>query len=484
MIYSEKIYDSVWVDFYSEAELQALLDNATPPKLTNQNFTVNTWAYTAESVPRLTSENLAHEWPDSTPFWREIEQSYKNAAKGFSKELVGKEATRLCSFLNLRARPTYESVSIYTIHENQMISHLYNHQNGFETEWAVPYQIQLTGQFIDMPDGRWHYVFIKDELRLNTALFSWNFLGKNFVEEEFIEEFKDMMDREPTEEEIEDQKNSRENFRFAFVREDLIGQLAYPDYFDMAYLRKYIPSDILDNAGKWIDYLYSDYPYWERRESIEITYDEYGAEILNIDGLAFLLLPKKEKQEIQNQRDALRETFAHYRGDYGLYWKPAGVPAYLVRKQSRTIGDFAQELFRDQTGSYNLITYRKRLDFFRELYPGHQYPGFYEYEFEYYEYPEKGYSYLYNLLPVRDLKHLANDSYIALFNEDNPRNRVNAVPNNGETELLPDIADEIKADQDLDDGAGKNPSVEVGERNVIAGAGVVALGILLLKNNM
>ena len=365
-----------------------------------------------------------------------------------------------------------------------MISHLYNHQNGFETEWAVPYQIQLTGQFIDMPDGRWHYVFIKDELRLNTALFSWNFLGKNFVEEEFIEEFKDMMDREPTEEEIEDQKNSRENFRFAFVREDLIGQLAYPDYFDMAYLRKYIPSDILDNAGKWIDYLYSDYPYWERRESIEITYDEYGAEILNIDGLAFLLLPKKEKQEIQNQRDALRETFAHYRGDYGLYWKPAGVPAYLVRKQSRTIGDFAQELFRDQTGSYNLITYRKRLDFFRELYPGHQYPGFYEYEFEYYEYPEKGYSYLYNLLPVRDLKHLANDSYIALFNEDNPRNRVNAVPNNGETELLPDIADEIKADQDLDDGAGKNPSVEVGERNVIAGAGVVALGILLLKNNM
>ena len=84
--------------------------------------------------------------------------------------------------------------------------------------------------------------------------------------------------------------------------------------------------------------------------------------------------------------------------------------------------------------------------------------------------------------------HMAITSWlggrIALFNEGNPRNRVNAVPNNGDTQLLPDIADEIKADQDLDDGAGKNPSVEVGERNVIAGAGVVALGILLLKNNM
>ena len=146
--------------------------------------------------------------------------------------------------------------------------------------------------------------------------------------------------------------------------------------------------------------------------------------------------------------------------------------------------DWYDQKLRDLGIILGLNFYPRHLDNFRPLYPTHLYPGFYEYEFEYYEYPEKGYSYFYNLLPARDLKHLANDSYIALFNADNPRNRVNAVPNNGDSELLPDIADEIKADQDLDDGAGKNPSVEVGERNVIAGAGVVAIGILLLKNNM
>ena len=84
MIYSDKIYDSVWCNFSTEEELQAILDEAKPPKLTNQNFQINTWNYTAKNVPRITADNLGHEWPDSTPFWWNIEQSYKNAAKGFS----------------------------------------------------------------------------------------------------------------------------------------------------------------------------------------------------------------------------------------------------------------------------------------------------------------------------------------------------------------------------------------------------------------
>ena len=36
MIYSDKIYDSVWCNFSTEEELQAILDEAQPPKLTNQ----------------------------------------------------------------------------------------------------------------------------------------------------------------------------------------------------------------------------------------------------------------------------------------------------------------------------------------------------------------------------------------------------------------------------------------------------------------
>lgn len=56
---------------------------------------------------------------------------------------------------------------------------MYNHQKGFASEWDVPYQIQLTGQFVDMPDGRWHYVFIKDELRLIPLYFRGDFSAKS-----------------------------------------------------------------------------------------------------------------------------------------------------------------------------------------------------------------------------------------------------------------------------------------------------------------
>lgn len=88
-----------------------------------------------------------------------------------------------------------------------------------------------------MPDGRWHYVFIKGELRRNTSLFSWKFLKRDFVEEEFIKNFKDFADREPTEDELEAERNSSVGFTFAFVREDLIGQLQYPLYFDPEYVK-------------------------------------------------------------------------------------------------------------------------------------------------------------------------------------------------------------------------------------------------------
>ena len=94
------------------------------------------------------------------------------------------------------------------------------------------------------------------------------------MEEEYIKNFKDFADSEPTAEEIEAEKKSKENFYFAFVREDLIGKLIYPEFFDSEYLSQFIDSSVLEDAGNWIDYLYKEYPYWERKDAIEITYDE------------------------------------------------------------------------------------------------------------------------------------------------------------------------------------------------------------------
>ena len=479
MVYSDKIYDSVWCNFSTEEELQAILDEAQPPKLTNQTFEINTWNYTAENVPRITAENLGHEWPDSTPFWWNIENSYKSASKGFSEELVGKEVTRLCSYLNLRARPTFESVAIYTIDSNQYISHALQHQKGFLTDWDIPYQVQLTGQFVDMPDGRWHYVYIVDALRLNTALFSWNFLSKQFVEEEFIAEFMEFSGRKPTQKEIDDYKSSQTDFRFAFVREDLIGQLQHPEFFDIEYLKQFVGSDFdISNQG-FVDYLYKDYPYWLPAESITITYDEYGNKALNTDSVALELLPADKRKEIEDARMRLAATFAHYPG----WYKPAGEPAYLVRKQSRTTGEWAQEIYKLVTGDqYGRYDYRKPLDCFRELIPGYQYPGFYQYEYAYYENAEKGLSYLYFLLPAYDLAQLKNISYMAYFGDKYPRQRVIAYENGGNSEDMKEWADEVKSETELEEDSGvASTGEDVVDRNLLAGAGAVALGLIVLN---
>lgn len=479
MIYSDKIYDSVWCNFSTEEELQAILDEAQPPKLTNQNFQINTWNYTAENVPRITAENLGHEWPDSTPFWWNIENSYKSAAKGFSEELVGKEVTRLCSYLNLRARPTFESVAIYTIDVNQYISHALQHQKGFLTDWDIPYQVQLTGQFVDMPDGRWHYVYIVDALRLNTALFSWNFLPKQFVEEEFIAEFMEFSGRKPTQKEIDDYKSSQTDFRFAFVREDLIGQLQHPEFFDIEYLKQFVGSDFdISNQG-FVDYLYKDYPYWLPSESITITYDEYGNKALNTDSVALELLPDDKRKEIEDARMRLAATFAHYPG----WYKPAGEPAYLVRKQSRTTGEWAQEIYKLVTGDqYGRYDYREPLDCFRELIPGYQYPGFYQYSYAYYENADKGLSYLYFLLPAYDLAHLKSISYMAYFGDKYPRQRVIAYENGGNSEDIKEWADEVKSETELEEDSGvASTGEDVVDRNILAGAGAVALGLIVLN---
>ena len=66
-----------------------------------------------------------------------------------------------------------------------------------------------------------------------------------------------------------------------------------------------------------------------------------------------------------------------------------------------------------------------------------------------------------------------------------PLQRVNAYQNGGDPDFMEDWADEIKANMDIENGTSEHkPSTEVVEKNVLAGAGVLALGLLLLKNNM
>ena len=133
------------------------------------------------------------------------------------------------------------------------------------------------GQFIDMPDGRWHYAYIVDSLRLNTAPFSRGiFCPKTMSKSNSFENGSICMVRNLRSNRLMTTKIAKTDFRFAFVREDLIGQLEHPEFFDIEYLKKFVGDESeLTNRG-WSDCLYKDYPSWLPAKSITITYEEYG----------------------------------------------------------------------------------------------------------------------------------------------------------------------------------------------------------------
>ena len=90
-------------------------------------------------------------------------------------------------------------------------------------------------------------------------------------------------------------------------------------------------------------------------------------------------------------------------------------------------------------------------------------------------------------MPISRLKPNVEALSLLVYvkNPDIPFQRVNAYQNGGDPDFMEDWADEIKADLDIENGTSDhNPSTEVVEKNVLAGAGVLALGLLLLKNNM
>lgn len=408
MFYSDKIYNSdYWPPFIPKGvDIEAYM-KIRNIRITNQNFNINTWKYTAESVPRVTSENLSHEWPDSTPFWKYIEAAYKNAAKGFSEELQGKRVTRLCMYVTLRARPTYESVCIAEIWKGYWVKNndAFWYQHGYINNELThsPNPLILTGQFFDMPDGRWHYVYLDEGVYRDTSKFYWKYLRPEARDNAYREEYFKLFGEYPDEETAKKSDFSKAYFRFGFVREDLIGYLDLGDNPEKAVISAKEVSDFFSARG----YTPND--------------DWYDARL----------------KEIGEER--------------GIDYFP------------------------------------QKLEYYRPLYPSYPYPCFYEYNYEYYEYPENGYSYLYNLIPLRlHKKNYKEISELVYLEDPNiPLQRVNAYPNGGDPDFMEDWADEIKANMDIENGTSDhNPSTKVVEKNVLAGAGVLALGLLLLKNNM
>ena len=95
-----------------------------------------------------------------------------------------------------------------------------------------------------------------------------------------------------------------------------------------------------------------------------------------------------------------------------------------------------------------------------------------------------GTSYLYILLPGSFLRGEKLDypltnvtQRIYKWNPDiDSHLRINAYPNGGDPDFMEDWTDEIKADMDIENGTSDhNPSTEVVEKNVLAGAGVLSL---------
>ena len=361
-----------YIKFLTKEELEIWCSNAVHPPLNTQNFKINTWNYNYNTVPLLKPEDLVHEWPGSSPYWEELESHYKSAAIGYSKELQGISVGRLCTFLSLRARPSNDAFSVFNMHMNQFYKHSKeNEGHKTDTEYTFRFPLVLTGQFIDMPDGRWHYVYVKEHIQLNTVFWYWRYLPRPEYEtyKELYEWTKEFMGF-ATPEDFESILKNYEVFKFGFVREDLIS-------------------------------FYEDY-------------------------------------EINGQK--------------------------------------------------------VNISFRREIYgPKYEYPMFYNYDYQYSYNAENGYSYLYILLPGSFLRGdkldypLTNVTQrIYKWNPDiDSHLRINAYPNGGDPNFMEDWADEIKADLDIENGTSDhNPSTEVVEKTVLAGAGVLALGLLLLKNNM
>lgn len=149
---------------------------------------------------RLSSKNLTSEYPDfSIEGMKELESSYRYAAKGFSEELANLKCYRLCTFTNVYTRPT--SRSIIAVHIDR-IMRLKTALDSYISYEGGLLPLTLTGHFVDMPDGRYHYVEIPTEYRNTTK--------------KVYQKYKNIKKPQEVKTTLGD------GFKFGFVREDLV----------------------------------------------------------------------------------------------------------------------------------------------------------------------------------------------------------------------------------------------------------------------
>ncbi|HJF43526.1 hypothetical protein [Coprobacter fastidiosus] len=126
------------------------------------NFDIN------EKYIQPTADNIGHELPYfNMPNWKSLNEQYKMAAKGASEELKGLKAKRLCSYLDIYARSSRQSVVILHADKNQLLKNLLEPVEDKDIFFT------LTGLFVDMPEGRFHYVELNNVYKFNT-LDIWN----------------------------------------------------------------------------------------------------------------------------------------------------------------------------------------------------------------------------------------------------------------------------------------------------------------------
>ena len=242
------------------------------------NFEIN------ENPIQPTSENIGYELPYfDFPNWERLDSQYKNSAKGYSEELKGLKSKRLCTYVDIYARPSRESIVIFHSDVNQILRGFFNpieDKNLFFT---------LTGLFVDMPEGRFHYVELNSVYKMNT----WDMWGKYNRKRPF--KYQD----------------SEVGFKYGFVREDLINidkpiigykpisyELNIPVYNSTFYNPKYYDYkyEYYENPEKGLSYLYMliprfDYKYEDFIYTMKINrvtaYKNHGnTEILNETNVA------------------------------------------------------------------------------------------------------------------------------------------------------------------------------------------------------
>ncbi len=424
-LYNKVAWPALYTDAYNELLAEA---KANAPTLDTQNFEINVWDYDVEDVPQLTPELLAHEWPWSHPFWREVEEMYKSAAIGYSEELKGKALSRLCSYLVVRARPSGDSSCILHMSHSDSYKAANYTNTGESSEFNSPHNIILTGQFVDMPDGRWHYVYLSDLVQRNSYSLFYKYLNieyLNFLVEEQIRIYEEEFGESPSEDELAQLLAWKDDFRFGFVREDLIGQIKdeYSKFYTDEYWGKY-----KDDTFAYTPYLLKELPAWISRDrAINVTDQEIGIkmpynlllqalkqegdenhtnsvlamnlprlfsrypsnrwvildsvlEYVESDSLWELLYPDEEEIDLE-KTDSIFKTEnedsdfldkAIETNDSSVYYKAAGEEGYIVYENGFKKDYLANlEIYTTSTGEdrYNRVWYRQPFDLYTPLFP-------------------------------------------------------------------------------------------------------------------